>query len=344
MEIKIPVSQNTLSAVTKLDRFRGTWSTDPGIPTDRLENIAEATRIQSVAASSRLAGIRVTDADVAGLLRQGTVPLRDAREVVGYAQGLSWPIPESEGLLTSDDLCRLHAVVSGEGTDDPEPSRWRETTLYRETFDTEGQATGRVYTTLPPHMIQGVVDDLLTWLEFELRAGERHPVPVIGTFSLGLLTVSPFEKGNGRLARLLIPRLLKRAGYAYMPYASVESQIETLRDEYNEAYDRAQEHLWTDEADLEPWLEFFLKVLSRHRERVETKIELERDVLDYPPLQQAILSTVREHGSVDAGLLLRATGANRNTLKDNLRRLVDRGALEKTGQRRGTRYRLAVAE
>ena len=74
------------------------------------------------------------------------------------------------------------------------------------------------------------------------------------------------------------------------------------------------------------------------------KIELERDVLDYPPLQQAILSTVREHGSVDAGLLLRATGANRNTLKDNLRRLVDRGALEKTGQRRGTRYRLAVAE
>jgi hypothetical protein len=37
------------------------------------------------------------------------------------------------------------------------------------------------------------------------------------------------------------------------------------------------------------------------------------------------------------------TGANRNTLKDNLRRLVERGMLERMGSRRGTRYRLASA-
>ena len=47
---------------------------------------------------------------------------------------------------------------------------------------------------------------------------------------------------------------------------------------------------------------------------------------------------------MDAGLLIQATGANRNTLKDNLRRLVERGVLEKTGQRRGTRYRLATPD
>ena len=50
---------------------------------------------------------------------------------------------------------------------------------------------------------------------------------------------------------------------------------------------------------------------------------------------------MREHGTVDAGLLLKATGANRNTLKDNVRRLVTQGVLEKTGERRTTRYRLA---
>ena len=61
-------------------------------------------------------------------------------------------------------------------------------------------------------------------------------------------------------------------------------------------------------------------------------------------MQQAILQAVREHGNVDAGLLLKATGANRNTLKDNLRRLVTRGVLEKTGLKRGTRYRLATVE
>ena len=51
---------------------------------------------------------------------------------------------------------------------------------------------------------------------------------------------------------------------------------------------------------------------------------------------------VQEVRDVDAALLLKATGANRNTLKDNLRRLVQRGVLQKTGQRRGTRYRMAT--
>jgi len=100
--------------------------------------------------------------------------------------------------------------------------------------------------------------------------------------------------------------------------------------------------VWSGEANLQPWLEFFLTVLERHRVRVETKLALERDALDFPPLQRQILETVREHGTVNASLLLRATGANRNTLKDNLRRMVDRGVLERTGQKRGTRYRLAV--
>jgi Fic family protein len=146
------------------------------------------------------------------------------------------------------------------------------------------------------------------------------------------------------MARLLAGQLLGRAGYGTIPYASLEREIEEHREDYHAAVSRSQTRLWTMDANLEPWLNFFLKMLGRHRERVETKIDLERDVQDYPPLQRAILETVREHGSVDAALLIRATGSNRNTLKDNLRRLVHRGVLEKTGQRRGTRYRMATGD
>ncbi len=74
---------------------------------------------------------------------------------------------------------------------------------------------------------------------------------------------------------------------------------------------------------------------------IETTLALERPVDEYPPLQRRILETVREHGNVDAALLIQSTGANRNTLKDNLRRLVRGGVLEKTGERRGTRYQLS---
>jgi Fic family protein len=74
---------------------------------------------------------------------------------------------------------------------------------------------------------------------------------------------------------------------------------------------------------------------------METKIAVERGSSSMTPLQRSIVDTVREHGIVDAGLLLQATGANRNTLKDNVRRLVTKGLLEKTGERRATKYRLA---
>ncbi len=193
-------------------------------------------------------------------------------------------------------------------------------------------------------MIEEKIEDLLTWLEFELRSAERHPVLVISTFVLGVLAASPFDGYNARVTRLLTFHLLRRAGYAHIPYASLESRMEDLRDDYNDSFARSSTRFWGGDADLEPWNRFFLAVLDGQRERVENKIALEREVTDYPPLQRSIIEMVREHGNVGAGMLLKATGANRNTLKDNLRRLVDRGVLEKTGERRGTLYRLATVD
>jgi Fic family protein len=193
-------------------------------------------------------------------------------------------------------------------------------------------------------MVQEKTDEALTWLEYELRAGDQHPVLVVGAFVLCFLSICPFERGNSRLARLLAGRLLQRAGYAAIPYASLERLIEEQRCDYHTAVLTSQTQLWNQDAKIEPWLNFFLRLLVRHRERVEAKMELEREVQEFPPLQRAILETVREHGTVDAALLIRATGANRNTLKDNLRRLVRRGVLQKTGQRRGTRYRMASGD
>jgi len=191
-------------------------------------------------------------------------------------------------------------------------------------------------------MIDEKINDLLTWLELELRNGERHPVLVIGSFMLGFLAISPFERGNGRTSRALIRHLLVRAGYEHLPFASFEAELEADRSEYLNALYQARTGVWSGKAKLSPWIEFFMETLERQRTRVEVKLVLEQDGLALPPLQREILETVREHGTANAGLLLRTTGANRNTLKDNLRRMVDQGVLKRSGQKRGTRYRLAV--
>jgi Fic family protein len=343
VHFKLPVTQETLAEISKLDRFQGTWSAQQAIPPERLRRIEQAARIQSVGASARIAGIHVSDTDVAALLQGEAIPLGDAKEILGYARAMSVELPADGELLSGDRLRQLHAEMLGAGGA-ATPSPWREHPLHREAFDSRGHATGQVFPTLPPRFVQRKTEELATWLEFEMRTREQHPVLVVAAFLLCLLSISPFERANGRLALLLGNLLLRRAGYSVIPYASLESRMEELREECWSAISRSQTQMWTDDADFQPWLDFFLTALGRHREQVEQKIALERRVQDYPPLQRAILETIREHGSVDAALLIEATGANRNTLKDNLRRLVQRGVLEKIGQRRATRYRMSTGE
>lgn len=340
MLARIPPSPEVVAALSKLDQFRGQWSASPGLPVERLTRIEQAVRVQSAGSSARLAGFRVTDADVGALLSGDAVPLRDSVEILGYAAAMTASFPGTERLLTIEDLRALHAVLLGKDDE----SGWRTQVLHSEAFDAQGRATGLVFPTLPPRLVEEKTEELLSWLELELRSGDQHALLVVGVFLIYFLAISPFPRGNGRMTRLLAGHLLRRAGYAHIPYASIERQVEDLRESYQQTLLRSQTRIWTGEADLELWLAFFLEVLERHRRRVETKMALEKEVRDFPPLQRSILETVREHGDVDAALLLKATGANRNTLKDNLRRLVQRGVLEKTGQRRGTRYRMATAE
>ena len=104
MKINLPVSPETLKAVTALDHFRGVWAHGSGIPDGRLARLREASAIQSVAASCRLAGIRVTEADVAALLQGEAVPLQDGREILGYAEALRGPFPEPGESVTVEGI------------------------------------------------------------------------------------------------------------------------------------------------------------------------------------------------------------------------------------------------
>ncbi len=343
MDFSIPVTRDILSEVSYLDHFRGSWNGNLAqVPADRLARLRHAVRVQSVASSCRLAGIRVSDADVGSVLLDPSTPHRDRSELSGYAAALTC---EAGALLDSRALQGLHTVMMGAASPDvaaPELVPWRDQPLCREAFTAEGTATGRVFQTLPPRLVREATEDLSTWLELELRSAANHPLLVIGTFMLALLAASPFDKGNGRLSRLLTVRLLRRVGYAHVDYASVERVIEETRESYYGAYDLAETRLWTGEGNLEPWLSYFLEALTEHSRRAQSTLDLELRALQLSPLQTRILETIREHGSVDAALLLAATGANRNTLKDNMRRLVQLGLVDKTGERRGTRYNLGA--
>jgi hypothetical protein len=344
MELNLPTSREILKLVAHIDRFRGAWSMEASLPPDRLARLREVAKVHSVASSCRLIGIRIADTEAAALLRGESPPFREGAAILGYANALDATFPRDGALVTPAEIARLNAIVEGASPDLAERSPWRHEPIHLEAFDAEGHALGRVFQTLPPRLIEDKLDTACTWLEIELRSGEHHPLLVIAAFYLVFVNISPFTGGNTRTARALSSHLLRRAGYAYVPYGSLERAMEESREAYYDGLDASSTRLWTGEADLEPWTRSFLQMLKTHADRIAAKLDLERRSLDLPPLQRQILETVRDHGTARAGLLLASTGTNRNTLKDNLRRMVDRGLIERVGRSKGAFYRIATGE
>ena len=104
---------------------------------------------------------------------------------------------------------------------------------------------------------------------------------------------------------------------------------------------QTQATIRTDAPDWQPWLEFFLRSLAEQVRRLETKVAREKLVLaPLPKLSLQIVEFAREHGRVTIGEAIKLTGASRNTLKQHLRALVARGALNQHGSGRGVWYDL----
>jgi hypothetical protein len=344
MDIRIPVNPEILKAISRIDQFRSFWAGGTSVPPEQLARMREAARVQSVASSCRIAGVRVSEEDVVAVLAGASSATPERDDLLGYAAAMDRSFPAVGPIVTLDELAALNAVVVGKPGNPPPPSVLRETPLHLEVFDAEGRAQGRVLQTLPPRLLQDKSEDLVSWLEMELRGGEQHALLVAGTFFIYLTSISPFEGGNGRTARVILPHLLRRAGYGFVDYSSLERVFDEMRFAYYDAIDEAETKIWTDEADLTPWMSFFFDSLQALTMRLQGKIDVESRARELPPLQRAILETIRENGTGAASLLMAKTGANRNTLKDNLRRLVDRGLLERIGSKRGTIYRLSMGD
>jgi predicted HTH transcriptional regulator len=86
-------------------------------------------------------------------------------------------------------------------------------------------------------------------------------------------------------------------------------------------------------------LAFFLRALQQQKRSLERKIEREIALLgDLPELSATILQLARERGRVTIAEAVKATGANRNTIKDHVRALTDQRHLTRHGAGRGVWY------
>jgi Fic family protein len=209
-------------------------------------------------------------------------------------------------------------------------------------FDEARVQVGIVFETATPFDTPRLMTELVTWIQEEREKGHLHPLLLIGLWVVVFLEIHPFQDGNGRLSRVLTTLLLLQAGYAYVPYASLESVIEQNKEAYYLALRQTQGTIRTEDPNWQPWLLFFLRSLAEQVRRLNQKVERENLVLAVlPELSLKIVEFAREHGRITMANAIRLTGTSRNTLKQHFRALVEQGHLKQQGIGRGAWYGLS---
>ena len=340
------ITPEVLSLIAEIDEFKGAWRAIGRIAPERLSSLRRVATIESIGSSTRIEGARLSDRDVENLLaniRIGSFATRDEQEVAGYADVMETIFGAYDAVsLTEGHIRQLHRdLLTYSGKDERHRGSYKTLANHVEAFDEGGQSLGVVFETATPFDTPHRMAELVAWVAAQEEDGKLHPLLVIAIFVVVFLEIHPFQDGNGRLSRVLTTLLLLRAGYAYVPYSSLESVIEQSKDSYYLALRRTQRTIRSDTPDWNPWLEFFLRAMQQQKERLEKKMERERVmVAALPELSVLILELVREHGRVTISEIVRVSGISRNTVKDHLKSLAEQGHLQLHGAGRGAWYGL----
>lgn len=342
----IQITLELLALIAEIDEFKGAWRALGTLAPERLRALRHIATIESIGSSTRIEGSKLTDREVEQLLGKLEVKKfssRDEQEVAGYAEVMeavfhSWKdIP-----ITENHIKQLHRDLLRYSEKD-ERHRGEYKTLRNDVgaFDTAGKMIGVVFETATPFDTPRQMQELVAWLNEARELGRMHPLLIVAVFTVVFLAIHPFQDGNGRLSRILTTLLLLQAGYAYVPYSSLESVIENSKDGYYLALRQTQNTIRSETPDWQPWLSFFLRALQQQKRRLSDKVERERRAIaDLPELAIKILDYVRDHGRVTTRDMVREHGASPNTLKATFSSLVEKGLLARHGAGRSTWYGL----
>ncbi|MGH8703417.1 MAG: Fic family protein [Burkholderiales bacterium] len=342
----LQVTPEILRLIARIDEFKGAWRALGALAPDRLSALRRVATIESIGSSTRIEGSKLSDREVERLLSNLQIKsfaTRDEQEVAGYAEVMELVFSSWQDITLTENLIKQlnrDLLVYSE-KDAWHRGNYKTLPNSVVAFDEDGKQLGVVFDPATPLDTPRLMTELVTWFNDEREARRLHPLLRIGLCVVVFLDIHPFQDGNGRLSRVLTTLLLLQAGYAYVPYSSLESVIEQSKESYYLALRQTQGTLRTESPDWQPWLLFFLRALAEQVRRLERKIERERLVLAaLPALSLRIVEFVREHGRVTMGDAIRLTGGSRNTLKQHFRALVERGRLSLRGSGRGAWYEL----
>lgn len=253
--------------LSQIEYYRGLANAKT-LPLHVSENLRYRAKLKSTHYSTAIEGNPLSISQVENVIKQrtGETEGHHAQEVRNYWWALSF-LSKSRYLkvdVSEDFLKRLHRIIEVRG-----PGRRGKRSEYRrETppgylFSVRDSVTKEI-AYIPPSYedVPGLMSDLVEWI----KAEKSLTVPVRAAIAAyQLVTIHPFDDGNGRLARALALYILMLGDYDLNGYFSVEEFYSNNLQLY---YDSLQMGLpvnyydGRNDPDLTPWITYFLKTMA----------------------------------------------------------------------------------
>lgn len=327
-----------MTLVSQIDRFDASWTAIERKEGSSLKELKSIANVRSVGASTRIEGSKLSDEEVDILLKDidiSKLQERDHQEIVGYFEVLDLIAESFEDIpITENGIKNLHNQLLRYSTKD----QWHKGN-YKQHANTveakmpDGSTQVVFQTTEPGFATEDAMLGLINWYKEE---SQIHPLVICALFSYEFVTIHPFQDGNGRLSRLISTLLLRKHGYKWIQYVSLEHEIEYRKTEYYRVLRSCQSQ--RPHENITAWVLFFLECIKNIQELLMQKLELNVEDAGLSIREKSVLTVIGNYPGLKSGEISKRVGIPVPTIKKTLNDLVNRKLIEKKGVGPGTHY------
>ena len=197
-----------------------------------------------------------------------------------------------------------------------------------------------------PGEILARIVTLFDWLN-SLDARENHPIITAAILSAEILRIEPFENFNQSTASMAFDLVLESYSYSLGGLIEIDSYILSSRKEFEEALAEIEKNNF----DYTHWLEYVTHGFSTKTYNLVEKIKLlEKDTkvakatgrVKVTERQERIIEYLQDYGLLqNKDFPVVFPGISEDTVLRDLKSLLDRGIIKKSGSTKSSRYELS---
>jgi len=263
---------------------------------------------------------------------------RDIKEVENYYRAIEYisALPLNKSFtITEEIILKINKMILT-GIKDEDGGKYRSQELHVGTY-------------IPPEpsTVLSFMKEFVEWLN-RPSPSDLSPILYAGIGHYQLVAIHPFLDGNGRTTRILTKLILKKYGYDFIKYFSLESYYNRERKMYYSALNSADANRVQGKPDLTRWLEYFTLALYVQAQTAQTQIgeliEMSRKKsieLHLNARQKKLVAYLREHNSITTSEYVKMSSLSPKGAYNDLQKMVASKILKKKGIFKSSFYILA---